>query len=364
VYTKKKIIHIDMDAFFASIEQKDNPTFRGKPLIVGGNPKSRGVVAACSYEARRFGVHSAMPCAKAVQLCPKAIFVKPRLQRYKEISLQIMSIFHQYTHLVEPLSMDEAYLDVTTNSQNNPSATILASHICDHIHRELDLTASAGASFNKFLAKVASDLNKPNGVSTISPDQAIDFLSALPIGKFFGVGKVTEKKMSRLGIKTGNDLRQWDMEKLILHFGKTGSFLYNIVRGVDSREVQPNRTRKSIGNETTLSFDIDDLEEINKILTELSCQIERTLRKLDVGGYTITLKVRYSDFTTITRSTTLKNPVFGSLDILFHIPRLLKSTEAGRRKVRLLGISISKLTTGKNVPRQLYLPFVTESSLL
>ena len=195
MYTKRKIIHIDMDAFFASVEQKDNPHLKGRPLIVGGNPKSRGVVAACSYEARRFGVHSAMPCAKAAKLCPNGIFVRPRMQRYKEISLLIMSIFHQYTHLVEPLSLDEAFLDVTENTQNNPSATILATSICRQIYRELGLTASAGASFNKFLAKVASDLNKPNGVSTITPDQAIEFLSALPIGKFFGVGQRRERPM-------------------------------------------------------------------------------------------------------------------------------------------------------------------------
>ncbi len=353
-----------MDAFFASVEQKDNPNFRGKPLIVGGNPKNRGVVAACSYEARSFGVHSAMPCAKAIKLCPEGIFVKPRIQRYKEISSQVMSIFHQYTHLVEPLSLDEAFLDVTINTLNNPSATILASRICDQIYRELKLTASAGASFNKFLAKVASDLNKPRGVSTITPVQAIEFLSNLPIGKFFGVGKVTEKKMSRLGIKTGCDLRLWEEEKLILHFGKSGSFLYNVVRGIDRREVEPNRVRKSVGNETTLNHDIDDLQEIKNILSDLSCRIERTLQKLEIGGYTITLKVRYSDFTTITRSTSLKSPVFCSHDILFHIPRLLESTKAGRRKIRLLGISVSKLTNGRNIPRQLNLPFMIKSSFL
>lgn len=347
-----------MDAFFASVEQKDNPIFKGKPLIVGGNPQSRGVVAACSYEARRFGVHSAMPCAKAVKLCPEAFFVKPRLQRYKEISLQVMTIFHQYTSLVEPLSLDEAFLDVTINTQNNPSATILANQICEQIYKELDLTASAGASFNKFLAKVASDLNKPRGVSTITPDRAIDFLSTLPIGKFFGVGKVTEKKMSGLGIKTGYDLRQWEEEKLIFHFGKSGSFLYNTVRGIDKREVQPNRTRKSIGNETTLHHDINDLEEIKAILSDLCCQVGRTLKKLKTGGYTVTLKIRYSDFTTITRSISLKSPVFGGQDILFHIPKLLESTEAGHRKVRLLGITISKLTTNKNSPIQLPLPFM------
>jgi DNA polymerase-4 len=364
VYTKRKIIHIDMDAFFASVEQKDTPEFKGKALIVGGNPQSRGVVAACSYEARRFGIHSAMPCAKAVKLCPQAIFVKPRLQRYKEISLQVMSIFHRYTSLVEPLSLDEAFLDVTTNTQDNPSATILANEICEQIYKELELTASAGASFNKFLAKVASDLNKPRGVSTITPDQAIDFLSTLPIGKFFGVGKVTEKKMSGLGIKTGYDLRQWEEEKLIFHFGKSGSFLYNTVRAIDDREVQPNRIRKSIGNETTLHHDINDLEEIKVILSDLCCQVERTLKKLKTGGYTVTLKIRYSDFTTVTRSTSLKSPVFSGQDILFHIPRLLESTEAGHRKVRLLGITISKLTTNKNSPIQLPLPFIGRRHLL
>jgi len=362
MYTKRKIIHIDMDAFFASVEQKDNPVYLGKPLIVGGNPQSRGVVAACSYEARSFGIHSAMPCAKAVKLCPAAIFVRPRLQRYKEISLQIMSIFHNYTNLVEPLSMDEAFLDVTTNLPSNPSATILANSIRKHIHNEIGLTASAGISFNKFLAKVASDLNKPNGMSTITPDQAIEFLSQLPIGKFFGVGRVTEKKMLRLGIKTGEDLRRWDEEKLVYHFGKSGTFLYNIVRGVDHREVQPNRIRKSIGNETTLRIDSKDLEEIRNILTDLSARIERTLQKLETGGHTITLKVRYSDFTTVTRSITLKSPVLNGLDILFHIPDLLKSTEAGRRKVRLLGISISKLTTDRDIPRQLLFPFMTQSA--
>ncbi len=362
LYTKRKIIHIDMDAFFASVEQKDNPEFRGRPLIVGGSPQSRGVVAACSYEARRFGVHSAMVCARAVQLCPEAIFVRPRMQRYKEVSLKIMSIFRQYTHLVEPLSLDEAFLDVTINSHNNPSATILADKICKQIVEELGLTASAGVSFNKFLAKIASDLNKPNGISTIPPDQAIEFLSTLPIGKFFGVGKVTEKKMQQLGIKNGFDLRRWEEEKLILHFGKSGSFLFNIVQGIDTRVVQPHRVRKSIGNETTLKFDSDDRAQIETILSDLSLQIERSLIKLKTNGYTITLKVRYSDFTTVTRSRTLRSPICCSRDILFHLPRLLNSTEAGKRKVRLLGISISNLTAEKSVPRQLQLPFPYISS--
>ena len=346
-----------MDAFFASVEQKDNPKFRGRPLIVGGNPQTRGVVAACSYEARRFGIHSAMACAKAVKLCPEAIFVQPRLERYKQISIKIMDIFRQYTDLVEPLSLDEAFLDVTVNHKDNPSATLLATHICKQIHRELGLTASAGVSFNKFLAKTGSDLNKPNGVSTIPPEQAIRFLSTLPIGKFFGVGKVTEKKMQQLGIKSGLDLRRFGEEKLIFHFGKSGSFLFNIVQGIDNRAVQPHRTRKSIGNETTLHRDTDDHELIANILFDLSCRIERSLIKNQTGGYTVTLKVRYSDFTTITRSKTIKTPVYSSADILFQLPFLLDSTEVGRRRVRLLGITVSSLTSEGNRPIQLPLPF-------
>jgi DNA polymerase-4 len=346
-----------MDAFFASVEQKDNPPLRGKPLIVGGNPRSRGVVAACSYKARRFGIHSAMACAKAVKLCPDAIFVRPRMKRYREVSMEIMDIFRQYTDLVEPLSLDEAFLDVTVNFKDNPSATHLATHICRQIHKQLGLTASAGVSFNKFLAKIGSDLNKPNGVSTIPPDHAIEFLSTLPIGKFFGVGKVTEKKMKRLGIRTGLDLRRFGEEKLVFHFGKSGSFLFDIVKGIDNRAVQPHRIRKSIGNETTLNQDSNNVDLIKSILSDLSCQIEQSLTKLQTEGCTITLKVRYSDFTTITRSRTLRTPICSHADILFQLPFLLKGTEVGKRKVRLLGISISSLTEKNKWPRQLPLPF-------
>ena len=285
-----------MDAFFASIEQKDNPLLRGKPLIVGGSPESRGVVAACSYEARRYGIHSAMPCAKAARLCPKAIFTRPRMARYKEVSAEVMKIFHQYTHLVEPLSLDEAFLDVTLNSQNHPSATHLARTICSHIHREVGLTASAGVSFNKFLAKVASDVNKPAGITIVPPENGIAFLAGLPIRKFFGVGRVTEQKMLRLGIKTGYDLRQWELEKLIFHFGKTGSFLHDIVRD--------------------------------------------------------------HDFPTITKTRTLHNFIRTCDDIVALLPQLLASTKTGSLKIRLLGLSVSKLCDGKNTPRQLLLPFM------
>ncbi len=355
--SKRKIIHIDMDAFFASIEQKDNPFFRGKPLIVGGNPQSRGVVATCSYEARRFGIHSAMPCARAVKLCPQAIFTRPRMQRYKEVSVSLMNIFRQYSSLVEPLSLDEAFLDVTHNSQPPSSATLLARKICLHIYRELGLTASAGVSFNKFLAKVASDLKKPSGISTIPPENALDFLSTLPIRKFFGVGKVTEQKMLKLGIKTGYDLRQCTEENLSRHFGKSGSFLYNIVRGKDNRPVAPRRGRKSIGSETTLTSDTVDIVEINAFLVELAHRVGHSLANKKNCGHTITLKVRYNDFTTITRSLTLRTPVSCSEDILFHLPGLIKKTRIGVQKIRLLGLSISNLSGYAETPRQLLLPF-------
>ncbi len=347
-----------MDAFFASIEQKDTPAFRGKPLIVGGKPQSRGVVAACSYEARRFGIHSAMPCSQAARLCPQAIFTRPRLERYREISSQVMAIFHRYTELVEPLSLDEAFLDVTINSENHPSATILAEKIRGQIYQELQLTASAGVSFNKFLAKVASDFNKPNGLTTIPPEKALDFLSALPIRKFFGVGRVTEKKMLNLGIRNGYDLRQLDEEKLLFHFGKIGSFLFNIVRGIDDRPVEPARVRKSIGSETTLSYDTDDRGEISAILADLADQVEQSLKKKQTGGYTLTLKVRYCDFTTITRSQTVRTPICSRHCILSLVPGLLATTNAGSQKVRLLGLSVSKLTGDKKIPHQLLLPFM------
>ncbi len=359
MYSKRKIIHIDMDAFFASIEQKDTAALQGKPVIVGGSPQSRGVVAACSYEARRFGIHSAMPCARAARLCPHAVFVRPRMGRYKEISLKIMEIFHQYTSLVEPLSLDEAYLDVTDNNYGNPSATRIAEEIRSQIFRELQLTASAGISFNKFLAKIASDVNKPNGITTIPPDKALEFLASLPVRKFHGVGSATERKMHQLGITTGHELRQWPEDQLIRHFGKFGTFFHDIVRGIDNRPVEPQRTRKSIGCETTLATDTDDIGTIHRILADLAEELEYSLQKRGIGGYNLTLKVRYLDFITITRSITVKTPLFDSRDILALLPALLSATAAGTRKIRLLGLSLSKLVDQKSLPRQLKLPFPT-----
>lgn len=356
--SSRKIIHIDMDAFFASIEQLDTPSLRAKPVIVGGSPGKRGVVAACSYEARLFGIHSAMPCSRAVKLCPHAIFTSPRMWRYKEMSQEIMAIFFEFTDMVEPLSVDEAFLDVTNNTENNPSATRLAETIRKQIYKKTGLTASAGVSYNKFLAKVASDINKPNGQSVIPPDQAISFLDRLPIGKFFGVGRVTEKKMLNLGIRSGKHLREFSKEDLIFHFGKSGAFLFNIVRGIDERPVKISRERKSIGSETTLQLDTSSREEVDDILNSLVNKIDKILNNQECGGSTITLKVRYYDFTTITRSTTLRHPLFSGNEMLQHLPRLINLTEIGSKKVRLLGITLSKLCDSKQrKPIQLPLPF-------
>ncbi len=347
-----------MDAFYASVEQLDNPELKNRPVIVGGRPDSRGVVAACSYEARSFGIHSAMPCSRAYRLCPQAHFIRPRMNRYREISSQIQLIFKQYTDLVEPLSLDEAFLDITDNHLGETSATILAHHICKRIYRETGLTASAGVSCNKFVAKVASDLKKPCGISVIKPDQVPQFLASLPIGKFFGVGKVTEKKMRALGIRTGADLRAHTREQLVEHFGKQGMFYYDIVRGKDTRPVKPERVRKSIGAETTLKTDTDNIDDILALLSSIATRISESLAKKDSAFRTLTLKVRYSDFTTVTRSVTVKEPIAHNDDIVSLIPRLLDATEAGYREVRLLGLSVSHLVPlNIRLPRQLLLPF-------
>jgi DNA polymerase IV len=355
--SNRKIVHIDMDAFFASVEQRDNSCLQGKPVIVGGRPDSRGVVAACSYEARKFGIHSAMPCARAARLCPRAVFTPPRMGRYKEISNQVMAIFHDYTDLVEPLSLDEAFLDLTDNHFHEPSASLLAQRIRKQIFTITGLTASAGVSCNKFLAKIASDINKPNGITVIRPSDASSFLAALPIGKFHGVGKATEGKMERIGVKTGKDLLHFSREELTFHFGKLGEYYYNICRGIDPRPVNCNRVRKSIGRETTMAEDILDLESIYNILRKIAESVAANLEKNNFGGYTLTLKVRYHNFLTTTRSVTLKTPLLTAADILSCLPRLLHDTDAGQRKVRLLGVTVSSLITRSGTPYQLRLPF-------
>jgi|AntAceMinimDraft_16_1070373.scaffolds.fasta_scaffold11772_2 DNA polymerase-4 len=356
----KKIIHIDMDAFFASVEQRDNPELRGKPVVVGGDPHERGVVASCSYEARSFGIHSAMPGKRAFRCCPHAIFVRPRFDKYCAVSDQIREIFYEYSDLVEPLSLDEAFIDVTDNKKNIPYATEVAMQIKDDILKKTGLTASAGVSFNKFLSKVASDINKPNGIKVVKPCDADEFIDNLPIRKFFGVGKVTEQKMSRIGIRTGADLKKYDRIKLIQIFGKAGNYFYDIAHSQDNRPVIAQRERKSLGKETTLHEDINNIEQMRKILEGIALQIESLLIQKEVTGKTLTLKVKYSDFQSITRSITLSQPIKESALMMSHACSLLNKTEAGKKKVRLLGLTISNLEShlGKyHKYRQLLLPF-------
>ena len=332
-----------MDAFYASVEQMDNPLLRGKPIAVGGS-ENRGVVAAASYEARKFGVRSAISGALAKKNCPDLIFVTPRFERYKEISSQIQKIFHEFRDLVEPLSLDEAYLDVTVNKKGNPSATLLAQEIRKRIFDTVGLTASAGVSVNKFVAKIASDYNKPNGQKTVNPDEVVSFLEVLPIRKFHGVGKVTTEKMYQLGIFTGLDLKDKSLEFLEKNFGKSGSFYYNVVRGIHNSEVKSNRITKSVAAENT--FDINLSSEIFMIekLESIAQTLEKRLKKHQVAGKTITLKIKYSDFTQQTRSKTLPYFVSDKALILEIVSELLYQ-ERMKNSVRLLGISISNLNT-------------------
>lgn len=339
----RKIIHIDMDAFYASVEQMDNPALRGKPLAVGGS-ENRGVVAAASYEARKFGVRSAISGVIAKKYCPELIFVKPRFDRYKEISSKIQKIFQEYTDLVEPLSLDEAYLDVTHNKKGNPSAGLLAEEIRTRIFNEVGLTASAGISVNKFVAKIASDYNKPNGQKTVNPDEVLSFLEELPIRKFYGVGKVTTEKMYQLGIFTGMDLKGKSLEFLEKHFGKSGNFYYNVVRGIHNSEVKSDRISKSVAAEHT--FDVNLSSEIFMLekLESIALALEKRLNKHKVAGKTITLKIKYSDFTQQTRSKTV--PYFISdKGLILEIVKELLYQERMKDSVRLLGISLSNLNT-------------------
>ncbi|WP_340076994.1 DNA polymerase IV [Leptobacterium sp. I13] len=341
----RKIIHVDMDAFYASVEQLDDPKLRGKPVAVGGGEK-RGVVSAASYEARKYGVRSAMSGVMAKKLCPQLIFVRSRFDRYRELSKQICAIFYNYTDLVEPLSLDEAYLDVTKNKKANPSATLIAEEIRTRIFNETGLTASAGISINKFIAKIASDIHKPNGQKTVPPEEVLGFLEMLDIRKFYGVGKVTAEKMYRLGIFTGRDLKEQPLDFLETHFGKHGSFYYNVVRGIHRSEVKPHRAHKSVSAEHTffenLSSEIFMLERLETIANEL----ERRLKKHRITGKTVTLKIKYSDFTLQTRSKTLDYFIADASSILDTIKELLYQ-DTLQNSVRLLGISLSNLNTQK-----------------
>jgi len=345
----RKIIHVDMDAFYASVEEMDNPDLKGKPLAVGGSG-NRGVVSAANYEARKYGVRSAISGVKARRLCPELTFVRPRYDRYTEISKKIRAIFHDYTDLVEPLSLDEAYLDVTENKKGNPSASMIAEEIRERIFNEVGLTASAGISINKFIAKVASDYNKPNGQKTVNPEEVLKFLEDLDIRKFYGVGKVTAEKMYQKGIFTGSDLKSKSLEYLGENFGKSGRYYYYVVRGIHNSEVKPNRIRKSLAAERTfnenLSSEIFMLEKLEHIAEEVS----RRLNKSKVAGKTITLKIKYSDFTLQTRSKTL--PYFiKEKDIILEMAKDLLYQEKMNNSVRLLGISLSNLNTEKKTKK-------------
>ncbi len=341
---ERKIIHIDMDAFFASVEQRDRPELRGRPVIVGGTPENRGVVCTASYEARVYGVHSALPAVTARKLCPHGIFLEPDGAKYQMVSHQIRAIFHTFTPLVEPLSIDEAFLDVTEAAENSGlTATQLARAIQRRIYRETQLTGSAGVSYNKFLAKMASGLKKPCGLSVITPEMAAAFLEQLPIGKFYGIGPATAERFQRMGIRSGRDLKALDLELLTLTFGKVGQFFYQIVRGIDPRPVEVNTERKSIGREITLPEDITRPEDIERILRELARDVALELRSHGVKGRTFTLKVRYENFQTVTRSQSIDAWLVEEADLLAMARELLQRTDAGPRPVRLLGLTASSL---------------------
>jgi DNA polymerase-4 len=335
-----------MDAFYASVEQLDNPELRGKAIAVGGSSE-RGVVSAASYEARKYGVKSAMSSVIAKRNCPHLIFVKTRFDRYREISQRIREIFYEYTDLVEPLSLDEAYLDVTENKKGNPSASLIAKEIREKIKEKTGLNASAGISINKFIAKIASDFNKPNGQKTVNPEEVEEFLEVLDIRKFHGVGKVTAEKMYMLGIFTGKDLKTKSLDYLTEKFGKSGAHYYNVVRGIHLSEVKPNRIRKSLGAERTFNENISSEIFMLERLENIAEEIERRLKKSKVAGKTITLKIKYSDFTQQTRSKTVSFYI-SSKELILENARELLYQEKMKDSVRLLGISLSNLNTDKS----------------
>ncbi|MBS1212393.1 MAG: polymerase [Proteobacteria bacterium] len=339
----RKIIHIDMDAFFAAVEQRDFPEYRNRPVIVGGAPDSRGVVATCSYEARTFGIRSAMPSSQAYRLCPQAVFLRPRFDVYRDVSGQIRAILLEFTDRVEPLSLDEAYLDVTDCGDFRGSATLIAKEIKRRILAKTRLVASAGVSYNKFLAKIASDLDKPDGFCLISPDQGPGFVETLPIGRFHGVGKATEAKMKALGVESGLDLKRFSLEELCLHFGKAGRHYYQIARGIDDRPVIAERPRKSVGAERTFQSDLGDPVQMLSQLKVLTGPVLAKLAERGLSARSLTLKVRYADFELVTRSRTRSRPFLSMGDVVPHLAELLEKTEARSRKVRLLGVSFSML---------------------
>ena len=344
---RRIVLHIDLDAYYASIEQRDHPELRGKPVVVGGSPQSRGVVATCSYEARAFGVRSAMPAKTAYRLCPQAIFLPPRFDVYRAVSAQIMAIFKSVTSLVEPLSLDEAYLDITSAVSDLQEAVLLARTLKERIREEAGLTASAGVSFNKLLAKLGSDVHKPDGLTLITPEQAPAFLDALPVEKFFGVGKVTAAALREHGILSGADLRQMSEEQLRELLGSRGSFLYQYVRAEDERPVEAVRERKSVGKEVTLERDITDRGQMEAILGNLAEQVERRLTDLELSARTLSLKVRWSDFQLITRSVSRTQGFRYAREMLPVLQTLLSKLGSEKRAVRLLGVFVSNLRAAR-----------------
>ncbi len=354
--SQRKIIHIDMDAFYASVEQRDDPDLKGKPVVVGGD-STRGVIAAASYEARRYGVRSAMSSVLAKRKCPDLIFVRGNFDKYKAVSQQIRDIFFEYTDLVEPLSLDEAFLDVTFAKKGKPSATLIAREIKKRIKEETNLTASAGVSYCKFLAKIASDENKPDGIFVITAEEAVPFIEQLEVRKFFGVGKVTAKKMNNQGIYFGADLKQFELQELIRQFGKSGAYYYNIVRGIDERPVVATRERKSLGAERTFGHDYYLLRDLAEQLEKIESEVWNRLQRANMRGKTLTLKVKFADFEQITRSKTLDRNI-DSLTLLHqHAFQLLKQEEPFIKAVRLLGVTISNFEEPKRGAVQLTIDF-------
>jgi len=354
----RKIIHIDMDAFYAAIEQRNNPRLKGKPVIVGGGPGRRGIVATCSYEARAYGIHSAMSSSEAQRRAPHAIFItNPNYSEYWKISKQVHSIFREITDLIEPLSLDEAYLDVSQNKFHEPSATCIAQWIRQEILKRTQLTASAGVSFNKSLAKIASDWNKPDGLTVITPQTKDSFLAQLPISKLWGIGKVTNAKMARLGIHTGAQLRAFSLWKLIEFFGNAGYWYYNCCRGIDERDVEVTHIRKSLGRERTFEKDIGDQKQLSSILKELCAKVWERLEKFELIGRRVIVKVKYYDFKSASKSHSFPSPIENLRDFIHISTKLLSDFQIKRRPLRLIGISISLLTDRSEKTRQLNLNF-------
>jgi DNA polymerase-4 len=344
---RRKIIHIDMDAFYASVEQRDNPAYKNKPIAVGGMPTGRGgVVATASYEARKFGVRSAMPSRQAQMRCPDLIFVRPRFEVYKDVSLHVREIFGRYTDLIEPLSLDEAFLDVTDDKLDIGSAIDIARQIKESIRTELQLTASAGISVNKFVAKIASDMNKPDGLTFIGPSKIESFMEALPVEKFFGVGQVTATKMKHLGLFTGKDIKRLSREQLTQHFGKSGTFFYNIVRGIDERQVTPHRDTKSVGAEDTFEVDLRTVDEIIEELDRLAAVVSNRAARKNLKGRTVTVKIKYHDFKIITRSRSAGETFNDEESIKHHVREILGPLDFDDKRIRLVGVTLSNFDHG------------------